>query len=70
MLIVSPKYKCPNEILSITALLSVPNIFLRPNNLRKEADAAKDKFAHADGDHLTLLNAYNAFKGAQCIFTF
>ncbi|CAG8451353.1 6552_t:CDS:10 [Paraglomus occultum] len=62
MLIESPKYKCSNEILSITALLSVPNVFLRPNDMKKQADEAKAKFAHNDGDHLTLLNVYHAYK--------
>ncbi|KAG2229253.1 hypothetical protein INT48_002831 [Thamnidium elegans] len=62
MLIESPKYNCSNEILSIAALLSVPQIFTRPSNARKAADEAKAQFAHADGDHLTLLNAYHAYK--------
>ncbi|GAB5588235.1 DEAH-box ATP-dependent RNA helicase prp43 [Umbelopsis nana] len=62
MLIESPVYRCSNEILSITALLSVPQIFVRPNEARKAADEAKASFAHPDGDHLTLLNAYHAYK--------
>jgi pre-mRNA-splicing factor ATP-dependent RNA helicase DHX15/PRP43 len=62
MLIVSPKYKCSNEILSIVAMLSVPRIFLRPPESRKKADEAKDRFSHVDGDHLTLLNVYHAYK--------
>ena len=28
----------------------------------READAAKARFEHVDGDHLTLLNAYHAYK--------
>ncbi|ORX52458.1 P-loop containing nucleoside triphosphate hydrolase protein [Hesseltinella vesiculosa] len=62
MLIESPKYRCSNEMLSIAALLSVPQIFTRPPEARKQADAAKAEFAHNDGDHLTLLNAYHAYK--------
>jgi pre-mRNA-splicing factor ATP-dependent RNA helicase DHX15/PRP43 len=65
MLIESPRYNCSNEILSIAALLSVPQIFVRPNNARKAADEAKAQFAHADGDHLTLLNAYHAYKTSK-----
>ncbi|KAI6103800.1 P-loop containing nucleoside triphosphate hydrolase protein [Pisolithus croceorrhizus] len=61
MLIVSPEFKCSNEILTITAMLSVPNVWLRPNNLRKEADAAKALLTVPDGDHLTLLNVYNHY---------
>jgi pre-mRNA-splicing factor ATP-dependent RNA helicase DHX15/PRP43 len=37
----------------------VPNIWLRPNNRRREADAAKARLTVPDGDHLTLLNVYN-----------
>jgi pre-mRNA-splicing factor ATP-dependent RNA helicase DHX15/PRP43 len=61
-LIKSVKYRVPNEILTIVAMLSVANVFLRPNNDRKAADEAKEQFAHEDGDHLALLNVYNAFK--------
>lgn len=62
MLISSPEFYCSNEILSLTALLSVPNIFIRPTNNKKAADDAKEVFAHPDGDHLTMLNVYHAFK--------
>ncbi|GJN74496.1 pre-mRNA splicing factor ATP-dependent RNA helicase PRP43 [Purpureocillium lilacinum] len=63
MLISSPEFYCSNEILSITSLLSVPQIWIRPANNRKRADEMKAHFSHPDGDHLTLLNAYHAFKG-------
>ncbi|KAI8450686.1 pre-mRNA-splicing factor ATP-dependent RNA helicase prp43 [Phakopsora pachyrhizi] len=62
MLISSPEFKCSNEILSIAAMLSVPNPFLRPHNQRKEADDARAQFNHPDGDHLTLLNVYHAWR--------
>ncbi|KAF8344416.1 P-loop containing nucleoside triphosphate hydrolase protein [Amanita rubescens] len=62
LLISSPEFKCSNEILTITAMLSVPNIWLRPNNQRREADAAKAKLTVPDGDHLTLLNVYNQYQ--------
>src|ERR1700761_796515 len=65
MLITSPEFYCSNEILSMTSLLSVPQVFMRPANNRKRADAMKDLFAHPDGDHLTLLNVYHAFKGEE-----
>ncbi len=88
MIIASPKYKCSNEILSITAALSgtqlilvlylshhlltffivVPNVFVRPKEAQKAADDAKARFIHQDGDHLTLLNAYHAFKSHGNIF--
>lgn len=62
MLIASCQHNCSNEILSITAMLSVPQCFVRPNEMKKAADDAKKRFAHLDGDHLTLLNVYHAFK--------
>ncbi|KAL5283886.1 DHX15 family protein [Megaselia abdita] len=62
MLIASCQHNCSNEILSITAMLSVPQCFVRPNEVKKQADEAKMRFAHIDGDHLTLLNVYHAFK--------
>ena len=62
MFLISPEFNCSNEMLSIVALLSVPNVFMRPKEAAKAADEAKGQFAHVDGDHLTLLNAYHAFK--------
>jgi pre-mRNA-splicing factor ATP-dependent RNA helicase DHX15/PRP43 len=35
---------------------------MRPKEAAKAADEAKAQFAHIDGDHLTLLNAYYAYK--------
>ncbi|KJA15451.1 hypothetical protein HYPSUDRAFT_48384 [Hypholoma sublateritium FD-334 SS-4] len=63
LLIVSPEFKCSNEILTITAMMSVPNIWLRPPGAtqRRDADAAKALLTVPDGDHLTLLNVYNQY---------
>jgi pre-mRNA-splicing factor ATP-dependent RNA helicase DHX15/PRP43 len=65
MLIKSCDFNCSNEALSITAMLSVPQCFIRPNEKKREADEAKQRFAHIDGDHLTLLNVYHAYKQSQ-----
>ena len=62
MLVISPKYHCSNEMLSIVGMLSVPAVFVRPAEARKQADEAHGRFSHVDGDHLTLLNAYHAYK--------
>ncbi|KAH9520360.1 Pre-mRNA-splicing factor ATP-dependent RNA helicase dhx15 [Bulinus truncatus] len=62
MVIASCDYNCSNETLSITAMLSVPQCFVRPMEAKKAADESKMRFAHIDGDHLTLLNVYHAFK--------
>ncbi|KAJ3249973.1 Pre-mRNA-splicing factor ATP-dependent RNA helicase dhx15 [Boothiomyces macroporosus] len=55
-------YNCAEEMLIIISMLNVPTPFIRPNNDRKKADEAKSQFEHEDGDHLTLLNAYYAYK--------
>ncbi|KAF5366361.1 hypothetical protein D9757_011476 [Collybiopsis confluens] len=61
MLIVSPEFGVSNEILTITAMLSVPNLWLRPPDQRAAADQAKALLAVPEGDHLTLLNVYNSY---------
>lgn len=53
-----PKFHCSHEIISIVAMLSVPNVFYRPKERANEADAAREKFLVADLDHLTLLNVF------------
>ena len=65
MLVTSCEFKCSNEILSIVSMLSVPQCFIRPRDQAEQADAAKSQFAHVDGDHLTLLNVYHAYKQAK-----
>lgn len=60
MLLASEKYKCSEEILTITAMLSVNNsIFYRPKDKALLADTARQNFFNPDGDHLTLLNVYD-----------
>ena len=58
----SVEFKCVNEAATIVSLLNAPNIFLRPKECQAEADAAKGRFSHEDGDHLTMLNVFNAYK--------
>ncbi|XP_061769516.1 putative pre-mRNA-splicing factor ATP-dependent RNA helicase PRP1 isoform X1 [Nerophis ophidion] len=62
MVVASCDFDCSDEALSITAMLSVPQCFIRPTEAKRASDEAKMRFAHADGDHLTLLNVYHAFK--------
>ncbi|KAL3918251.1 MAG: hypothetical protein SGPRY_006087 [Prymnesium sp.] len=65
MLLYSPQLNCSNEMLSVTAMLNTPNPFMRPREAAKAADEAKGRFKHVDGDHLTLLNVYHAWKNNQ-----
>ena len=62
MLICSPDYNCSNEIVSIVAAMSVPQIFLRPRENAKVADEAKAQFVDNTSDHITLLNAYATYE--------
>jgi pre-mRNA-splicing factor ATP-dependent RNA helicase DHX15/PRP43 len=41
--------------------VQVPNVWLRPPNQKREADAAKALLSVPDGDHLTMLNVYNNY---------
>lgn len=61
LILVSPEYRCSAEIVSIVAMLSVPQIFLRPREQAKAADMAKAQFTHSDSDHLTLLQVFNEY---------
>jgi ATP-dependent RNA helicase DDX35 len=46
-------------------MTSVQNVFITPENSKKPAESAKRKFAVEEGDHLTLLNVYNAFTSSK-----
>ncbi|KAJ8695060.1 DEAH-box ATP-dependent RNA helicase prp43 [Pleurotus ostreatus] len=61
LLVASPQFKCSEEILTITSMLSVPRIWVRPVDQKKEADQAKALFTVRGSDHLTLLNVYNQY---------
>ena len=62
ILAASQQYNCVNEALSIVASLNVPNIFMRPKDQSEIADREKAKFAHPDGDHVSMVNVFNTFK--------
>lgn len=57
-------------MLSFEISILVPQIFVRPLDIRKQADEAKMAFAHIDGDHLTMLNVYHAFKQSTFLVFF
>ena len=62
MLIASVEYQCSAEMLTIVSMLSVPSVFYRPKERQEESDAAREKFAVPESDHLTLLNVYNLWR--------
>lgn len=60
MILASEKYRCSDEILSVSAMLSVNSaIFYRPKDKALHADNARKNFHDPAGDHLTLLAVYN-----------
>ena len=60
MLLTAVDLECSDEVITIVAMISVPNVFYRPKDNQNLADQKKSKFHHPDGDHLTLLNAYES----------
>jgi ATP-dependent RNA helicase DDX35 len=57
-----PVFNCLNEMLSIAAMLTLQgNVFVSHDGGKKQLDAARRRFAVAEGDHLTLYNVYEAF---------
>lgn len=61
MLLSSGEFGCSEEILTIAAMLQIQNIFVSPSKQKAAADNAKRKFSVYEGDHITLLNIYEAF---------
>lgn len=61
-ILLSPDYSCSEEILCIVSLLSVDTVLYNPPARREEVLAARKKFSSSEGDHMTLLNIYRAFK--------
>ncbi|XP_063457308.1 probable ATP-dependent RNA helicase DHX35 isoform X4 [Pan paniscus] len=61
MLLESGNFGCSQEILSIAAMMQIQNIFVVPPNQKSQAIRVHRKFAVEEGDHLTMLNIYEAF---------
>lgn len=61
MLLKSADFRCSADVAIVVAMVEVPNVFVRPPRRQGEADQMREKFAHRDGDHLTLLNVFHAF---------
>mmetsp|Transcript_21068 Transcript_21068/g.67893 ORF Transcript_21068/g.67893 Transcript_21068/m.67893 type:complete len:593 (+) Transcript_21068:331-2109(+) len=66
VVLAAPEFQCAHEALTIVSMMNASsNVFLRPKQKQRQADDAKAQFAHVDGDHLTLLNVYHAYKQEQ-----
>ncbi|RHY16732.1 hypothetical protein DYB25_004790 [Aphanomyces astaci] len=65
VLLTSVVLGCADEILTILSMLSVENIYFRPKDKQAAADSKKAKFHQPEGDQLTLLAVYDAWKHAK-----
>lgn len=61
-LIASCEFDCVSELLTIAAMITAPSCFVTPPPNKEEAAATRRRpLLHADGDHMTLINIYNAY---------
>ncbi|KAH9519399.1 putative ATP-dependent RNA helicase dhx33 [Bulinus truncatus] len=65
VLLLAKDYDCLEELLSIVAVLSVESVLVTVSNKRKECAAVHQKFMSSEGDHITLLNIYRAYKSVN-----
>ncbi|GFP93208.1 probable pre-mRNA-splicing factor ATP-dependent RNA helicase [Phtheirospermum japonicum] len=75
MLLASVDLGCSDEILTIIAMIETGDVFYRPKEKQAQADQKKAKFFQPEGDHLTLLAVYEAwrarnFSGPWCFENF
>lgn len=61
-ILLSSKFHCTEEILTIVSLLSVDSVLYNPPARRDEVQSVRKKFISSEGDHITLLNIYRTFK--------
>ncbi|GJN34271.1 hypothetical protein PR202_gb22920 [Eleusine coracana subsp. coracana] len=62
MLLASVDLGCSDEILTIIAMIQTGNIFYRPREKQAQADRKRSNFFQPEGDHITLLTVYEAWK--------
>ena len=61
-LLTAPTFHCLSEILSIAAMTSLQGlVWFHHEGENKAMESSRRKFAVEEGDHLTLLNVYQAF---------
>lgn len=61
----SEGFRCSDEVLTVVAMLSVQNVFYRPRDKQAQSDQKRAKFFQAEGDHVTLLAVYQAWKNSK-----
>ncbi|KAI9563591.1 hypothetical protein GHT06_011055 [Daphnia sinensis] len=65
LILASKDLGCTEEIVSIVALLSADSIMVNATAQREQANNVRAKFASSEGDHMTLLNIFRAFRTAK-----
>jgi ATP-dependent RNA helicase DHX33 len=66
VLLVAKEFHCLEEALTVSALMSVESVFYNPHGKQTEkAHHARQKFHSSEGDHVTLLNTYHAYKSSN-----
>lgn len=59
-----PQFNCQAEMLTLAAMTSLQgNLWFHHEGQKKAMELSRRKFAAEEGDHLTLLNVYQAFTG-------
>ncbi|KAH8281478.1 hypothetical protein KR054_000848 [Drosophila jambulina] len=61
LLLTASTFGCMEEILSLVSVLSSDHVFISNSDKNEMAALAHAKFQSKHGDHLTLLNVFNAF---------
>ncbi|CAG8483771.1 2738_t:CDS:2 [Paraglomus brasilianum] len=58
------EFNCSREIVIIVSMLSAEEVFHSPKNEEKQmiAEEARKQFYHSSGDHMTLLNIFEAYR--------
>jgi ATP-dependent RNA helicase DHX8/PRP22 len=65
MLLASVDLGCSDEIVTIIAMIQTGNVFYRPREKQTQADRKRGNFFQPEGDHVTLLTVYQAWKAKQ-----
>jgi ATP-dependent RNA helicase DHX8/PRP22 len=65
MLLTAVDLECVDEAITVVAMLTANNVFYRPKEKQTLADQKKAKFHQPEGDHLTLLQVFEAWKAQK-----